>query len=137
MLLRTSTSNLNEISSLQIPIGNFSVRISFHDYGDPENTKKRIQSLQQYGRPLLCTEWLHRPNGNTIESHLPLYKAEKIGAYHWGLVNGKTQTHLNWDKSKNKDGETSPWQHDIFTRDLKPYSEKELAFIKDSSGKFA
>ncbi|MDR2375451.1 MAG: hypothetical protein LBD96_03325, partial [Treponema sp.] len=56
--------------------------ISFHDYGDLENTKKVIQSLQQYGRPLLCTEWLHRPTGNTIESHLPLYKAENIGAYH-------------------------------------------------------
>jgi hypothetical protein len=52
-------------------------------------------------------------------------------------VNGKTQTHLNRDKSKNKGGETSPWQHDIFTRDLKPYAEKETALIRELSGKFA
>jgi hypothetical protein len=111
--------------------------ISFHDYGSLENTKTRIASLQQYGRPLLCTEWLHRPNGNRIETHMPLFKSENIGAYHWGLVRGKTQTHLNWDRSKNRDGETSPWQHDIFTQDLQPYREKEAAFIKDISGKFA
>jgi hypothetical protein len=109
--------------------------ISFHDYGNAENTKTRIKSLKQYGRPLLCTEWLHRPKGNTIEGHLPLYKAEHIGTYHWGLVNGKTQTHLNWDKSKNTAEGTPLWQHDIFTGDLKPYSEKETAFIKELSGK--
>jgi hypothetical protein len=109
--------------------------ISFHDYGNAENTKTRVASLKQYRRPLICTEWLHRPNGNTIETHLPLYKAEHIGAYHWGLVSGKTQTYLNWDKSKNTAEGTALWQHDIFTGDLKPYSEKETAFIKELSGK--
>jgi hypothetical protein len=111
--------------------------ISYHDYGDLENTKKRIALVQQYGRPLFCTEWLHRPGGNTIETQLPLYKSEKIGAYHWGLVQGKTQTYLNWDKSKNTSEGTALWQHDIFTGDLKPYSEKEVALIRDLSGKFA
>jgi hypothetical protein len=67
---------------------------------------------------------------------MPLYKSKNIGAYHWGLVNGKTQTHLNWDASKNREGEMSPWQHDIFTRDLRPYAEKEVALSKDLSGKF-
>jgi hypothetical protein len=110
--------------------------VSFHDYGNLENTKDRIQSLIQHGRPLLCTEWLHRPNGNTIENHLPLYKAGQIGTYHWGLVNGKTQTHLNWDKGKNINEWTAVWQHDIFTRDLKPYSEREVELIKELSGKF-
>jgi hypothetical protein len=108
--------------------------ISFHDYGKLEDTKKRVQSLKHYGRPLLCTEWLHRPNGNTIESHLPLYKSEGIGTYHWGLVNGKTQTHLNWDKTKNAAGETALWQHDIFTGDLEAYSERETALIRELGG---
>jgi hypothetical protein len=111
--------------------------ISFHDYGGIEGTKQRIQRVREYGRPLLCTEWLHRPNGNTLESHLPLFKAENIGAYHWGLVNGKTQTWLNWDQSKNTPEGTALWQHDIFTPDLKPYSEAEAAFIREQSGKSA
>jgi endo-1,4-beta-mannosidase len=110
--------------------------ISFHDYNNIEITKDRIKMLKQYNRPLLCTEWLHRPNGSAIESHMPLYKSENIGIYNWGLVNGKTQTHLNWDKEKNKNGGPSEWQHDIFTKDLKPYSAGEVAFIKKISGKF-
>jgi hypothetical protein len=112
--------------------------ISFHDYGDMNTTNERIEKARKYGRPVLCTEWLNRPVGNTIESHLPVYKSENIGTYHWGLVNGKTQTWLSWDKSKNTaEGTTAVWQHDIFTPDLKPYSEKETALIKETSGKFA
>ena len=83
---------------------------------------------------MLCTECLHRPNGNTIASHMPVYKAENIGIFNWGLVNGKTQTHLNWDKTKNQNGAPSIWQHDIFTRDLKPYSVEEIALIRQLTG---
>jgi hypothetical protein len=111
--------------------------ISFHDYGNIEDTKKHLDELKKYKRPLFCTEWLHRPNGSAIASHLPLFKAEKIAAYNWGLVNGKTQTHLNWDASKNKGNETAIWQHDIFTKDLKPYSAEEIGLLKKLSGKGA
>jgi hypothetical protein len=110
--------------------------ISFHGYKAIETSKDRIKMLKQYNRPMLCTEWLCRHNGCTIETHMPLYKSENIGIYNWGLVNGKTQTHLNWDKEKNKNGGPSEWQHDIFTKDLKPYSAEEVAFIKKISGKF-
>ncbi|GHU65487.1 hypothetical protein FACS189447_04500 [Spirochaetia bacterium] len=104
--------------------------ISFHDYDVVEKSKEHIAFLKKNNRPMLCTEWLHRPKGSTVESHMPLFKAEKIGIYNWGLVNGRTQTHLNWDASKNQGNTTQPWQHDIFTEDFKPYSEKEVEFIK-------
>ena len=109
--------------------------ISFHDYTTIDVTKDRIAMLKNYNRPMLCTEWLHRPNANTFESHMPLYKSENIGIYQWGLVNGKTQTHLDWDKEKNKIASPKIWQHDIFTKDLKPYSTEEIALIKKISGK--
>ena len=108
--------------------------ISFHDYTNIEITKNRIAMLKKYERPMICTEWLHRPNDNTFNSHMPLYKSENIGIYQWGLVNGKTQTYLNWDKEKNKEEMPKIWQHDIFTRDLKPYSEVEIKLIKKISG---
>ena len=109
--------------------------ISFHDYSEMETTQKHISLLKQYSRPMLCTEWLHRPNKNTIETHMPMYRSEKIGIYQWGLVNGKTQTNLNWDKEKNKNGAPAIWQHDIFSKDLKPYSDEEVNLIKKLSGK--
>ena len=107
--------------------------ISFHDYTNIKTTKDRIAALKKHNRPVLCTEWLHRHNANTFESHMPIYKSENIGIYQWGLVNGKTQTHLNWDKEKNKDGPPKIWQHDIFTREFKPYSQEEIALIKKLS----
>ena len=110
--------------------------ISFHDYTGIDITKKRITLLKKYNRPMFCTEWLHRPNGNTFESHVPLYKSENIGIYQWGLVNGKTQTHLNWERDKNINGLPKLWQHDILTKELVPYSETEIEFIRKTSDKF-
>ncbi|MCL2833136.1 MAG: glycoside hydrolase family 5 protein [Treponema sp.] len=107
--------------------------ISFHDYTGIIKTQERIAMLKKFGRPVLCTEWLHRFNVNTFESHLPVYKSAGLGVYQWGLVNGKTQTHLNWDKSKNTEAMPKIWQHDIFTKDLQPYSPDEISLIKKLS----
>lgn len=105
--------------------------INFHDYSDMEITKRRLEFLEQYDRPMVCTEWLNRPLSNTFETHVPLYKEKNIGIVNWGLVAGKTQTYLSWDSSKNpKDGKPEVWQHDIFDEDLNPYNEKEIEFIK-------
>ena len=109
--------------------------VSFHDYSAIEKTNEHIAMLKKFGRPMICTEWLHRPNGSTFESHLHVFKAANIGIYQWGLVNGKTQTNLNWNVEMNKNGPPKIWQHDIFTNDLKPYSEAEISLIKKGGGK--
>ncbi len=104
--------------------------ISFHDYGPLDTTRQRIAALGKYGRPLLCTEWLHRPAGNTMESHLPCYKENNVGTFHWGLVAGKTQTYLNWDMTQNPtEGMPELWQHDVFYPDLTPYRPQELQLV--------
>ena len=48
---------------------------------------------------------------------------------HWGLVNGKTQTHLNWG---HRPGEPDPpvWQHDLFHGDYRPYEPGEIASFR-------
>ncbi|MRS06021.1 hypothetical protein EG832_22805, partial [bacterium] len=53
--------------------------ISFHFFGNYDRTLIMIEDMKQYHRPLLITEWLHRPLGNLIETLLPLFKKEKIG----------------------------------------------------------
>ncbi len=109
--------------------------VSFHDYLALSVTKERVAALEAHGRPLLCTEWLHRPNGNTIETHLPFYKEKGIGVVQWGLVAGKTQTYLNWDAAKNPaQGMPELWQHDVFYGDLTPYRPQELALIAALTG---
>lgn len=109
--------------------------VSFHDYSGLEDTRRRVDSLEGYGRPMICTEWLHRMTGNCFESHMPYYKEKGIGIVNWGLVAGRTQTYLNWDASKNpKEGMPEIWQHDILHTDLTPYREEEAKFIRQQLG---
>ena len=56
--------------------------ISFHGYGNAEETSGRIELLRACGRPILCTEWLCRQSGNTFEEILPIFACHEIGWYH-------------------------------------------------------
>lgn len=106
--------------------------ISFHDYNDYETTEKAILQLSEYDRPILCTEWLNRPGGNRVETHLPLFKAKKIGIYNWGLINGKTQTHLSGQTMLGEpDPYPSKWQHDFYHNNYEPYCVSEISFLKE------
>jgi hypothetical protein len=110
--------------------------ISFHDYGDVALTKRRIAELQTYGRPLLCTEFMARGNGSTFEGALPVFKKERVAAYCWGLVDGKSQTKYPWQTWQMPIlGEPQPWHHDVFHSDGTPYRESEVAFIREITGR--
>ena len=50
----------------------------------------------RFRRPLLCTEYMSRPVNSKFGNILPYLKAEKIAAYNWGLVSGRTQTIYAW-----------------------------------------
>jgi len=106
--------------------------ISFHSYDKPEVFEKRIISLQQYHRPLICTEYMARGNGSTFQGSLPIAKKYNVGAINWGLVAGKTQTYLPWDSWEHPytDREPAIWFHEIFRTDGKPYSAEETELIK-------
>jgi hypothetical protein len=111
--------------------------ISFHSYDKPEIFEKRVLSLRQYHRPLLCTEYMARGNGSTFQGTLPLAKKYNVAAINWGLVAGKTQTYLPWDSWQHPytDREPAVWFHEIFRTDGTPYSAEETAFIKQMTGR--
>lgn len=109
--------------------------ISFHDYSKPEAMKRRIKQLRKYERPLLCTEFMARGNGSTFEAILPILKQEKVAAYCWGLVDGKSQTKYPWATWQMPIiGEPKPWHHDIFHADGKPYRDDEVKLIRKLTG---
>ena len=107
--------------------------ISFHVYSHAAVFKQDALWLRAYNRPVLCTEYLARPLNSTFESTLPLAKKLGIGAFNWGLVNGKTQTHLPWDSWENpyRNREPEVWFHDIFHQDGRPYRASETEFIRN------
>ncbi len=106
--------------------------ISFHNYGRAKDFRQRIKWLKAMGRPLLCTEFMARPVGSTFEAILPVAKKAKVGAFCWGLVQGKTQTHLPWDSWANPRlvPTAEPWFHDIFDKAGVPHDATEVEFIR-------
>jgi hypothetical protein len=108
--------------------------LTFHNYDSEEQLGERIRILKKENRPLICTEWMARTRGSTIETHLPIFKKEKVGALLWGLVAGKTQTIYPWG---SKQGSPSPevWFQDMLKPDGKPFDPSEVDMIRALNGK--
>lgn len=125
--------NINNLSELNRFILNSSDIISFHSYGSKNEVVMRVKQLKNYRRPLLCTEYIAREYENTFQNVLPIFGDNKIGAYNWGLVSGKTNTIYPW-KSWDSTYTSPPmkWHHDIFYQNGEPFSTEETEFIKNS-----
>jgi hypothetical protein len=120
-----------EINKYQI--GNSDI-ITFHNYSGLESMKQDIAKYRTYGKWIVCTEYIARGMGSKFETHLPLLKAESVGAINWGLVSGKTQTIYPWGSKLNAP-EPNVWHHDIFRKDGTPFDANEVALIKKVTGK--
>lgn len=107
-----------------IALGNSDI-ITFHNYHNAERVTAQIQALKAHGRPIINTEWLCRHQDSTPQALLPVFAREKVGCMHWGLVNGKSQTHLHWGARPGKP-EPEVWQHDLFRGDFTPYDPAEI-----------
>ena len=124
----------SEMSKIQLDNSDVT---SFHNYGPPAEFEKLIASLKQYGRPLICTEYMARPQGSTFAAILPVAKKNDVAAYNWGFVEGKTQTNLPWDSWQHPyvDHPPAEWFHDIFYPDGRPYREAEVELIRKITGR--
>ncbi len=115
--------------------------ISYHDYRRYDYSVQLIDYLKSFGRPLLNTEWLHRIQGNTVQTHLPLFWLEHIGCYNWGFVAGKSQTYEPWEANWTRyyngtqpNLDFTKWQHDLFRPNLRPYDPKEIDLFEKYIG---
>jgi hypothetical protein len=110
--------------------------ISFHSYEPLPATQARVAKLKKFGRPLLCTEYLARGQGSTFQAIMPYFHAEKIGAYNWGAVSGRTQTRFPWNSGgQPHPAEPVPWHHEIFHPDGTPYDPAETDVIRSLRGR--
>lgn len=125
-------SSTGRLTSLQRAQTELSDVISFHNYGDAADFAQREGWLRVFDRPILCTEFMARPAGSTFEAILPVAKAKDVGAFCWGLVRGKTQTHLPWTSWENPDpaGLNDKWFHDIFDAGGIAHDAEEVEFLR-------
>ena len=110
--------------------------VSFHSYGNLHEVRERLDELEQYGRPVLCTEWLARHHGSKFASHLPLFRERNVGVYQWGLVAGRTQTWLHWYTrySPEPEGEPRLWLHDVIRPDGSLFDPAEADALREHAG---
>lgn len=125
------------------PLFNFMLEhsdiVTFHSYLDAEDTRGLIEPLAALGRPMICTEYMARGHNSTFETVLPLFAEKNIGAIHWGLVSGKTQTIYPWRSwvgiirfwDDLLSDEPDPWHHDLLRSDGSPYRPAEVELIRE------
>lgn len=125
--------SLNAIEQTQLTQSDI---VTFHNYGFPEDFLRRVQQLRGYGRPMICTEYMARSAGSTVDGVLPLGKKLDVGMINWGFVSGKTQTILPWDSWQRPYTLQPPaiWFHDLLQADGTPYRQREADIIKALSG---
>ena len=125
------TAHRNAISGIQLDNSDV---ITFHSYGDPATFENKIGELSPRGRPMICTEYMARTLGSTVEGILPVAKRHNVGAVNWGLVAGKTQTYFPWDSWDHPyTAIPEVWFHDLLRPDGRPFRDTEIQTIQSLS----
>lgn len=124
--------NRSTISSIQLDNSDV---ITFHSYAAPAAFENRIAELAPLGRPILCTEYMARTQGSTVEGVLPIAKRHNVGAFNWGLVAGKTQTYLPWDSWDHPYSKPPKvWFHDLLQPNGRAYRDSEVETFRTLTG---
>lgn len=105
--------------------------ISYHDYNGEATLQENYDNVARYGRPVVCTEYVARGQGNGFLNVLPFFAERRVGAYNWGLVSGRTQTIYPWNSWDSTYTDLPPlWHHDVFWPDGRPYDPREIEVIE-------
>ncbi len=109
----SSMASLSPIEKTQVELSDF---ISFQNYDGPQEFEKRVKWLKAFGRPVICTGFLARNQGSSVEAILPIALKYDVGALIGDLVQGKTMRFLPWDSWQTPyvGREPSVWSQDLF-----------------------
>jgi DNA invertase Pin-like site-specific DNA recombinase len=124
-----SALNLSAFERMQLAQSDV---LSFHNYQWPETYEQHIRWLRVWHRPILNTEYMARTVGSTVDQILPIARKYRVGAFNWGLVDGKEQTRYPWDSWDHPYVKSEPavWLHDLFRKNGTPYRSREIEIIQ-------
>jgi hypothetical protein len=110
--------------------------ITFHCYEPRAALLAVIEALAVHGRPLVCTEWLARTAGSTVDL-LPDFAEAGVGAINWGLVDGRTQTRFPWRSWTEPVEDDESWFHEVLHGDGTPYDQAEVEVFRAVTARHA
>lgn len=109
---------------------------SFHFYGRMPGMERRLTPLRKLGRPILCTECVGRIGGGQFDPIYGFLKKQRVGAYCWGFVAGRTQTIYPGDSwVKSYTAEPPVWCCDLLRADGTPFRQEEMDYIRRVAGR--
>lgn len=112
--------------------------VTFHGYVTAPRMAHLISYLEAFDRPIYCTEWMARHAGSRILDQLQILRDRSVGAFQWGLVQGRSQTHLPWphvNAQLQAQPDVEPeWFHDLLYPDGAPYNPAEVETMKTLVG---
>jgi hypothetical protein len=73
-----------------------------------------------------------RTLGSRFQTHVPIFREERVGCYNWGFVSGKSQTIYQWGSPVGAP-EPKLWFHDILRPDGTPFDVDEVRVIKEAA----
>jgi hypothetical protein len=125
------SGRLDELDATkQVQLANSDV-VSFHSYSPTAEFQRVARSLRRLGRPLLCTEYKARPGGGHFDPLLGFMREQKIAAYCWDFVNGRTQTIYPVESWRRRfSHEPAVWNTCILRADGAPYLKDETDYIR-------
>jgi hypothetical protein len=127
-----SPAQRSTIASIQLDNSDI---VTFHSYAKPTDFASRIGELTPLGRPIMCTEYLARTQGSTVEGILPVAKQHNVGAFGWGLVAGKTQTYFPWDSWDHPyKSEPKVWFSDLLYPTGRAFADTEVLTVRKLAG---
>lgn len=103
--------------------------ITFQSFDNAESIEARLQLLQRYHRPIICSDWLMRQTGNDFEKVLPLFSVYRVGWFNQGLVSGRTHQPIQ-AAAYRAEKDPDLWQQDVLHEDGTPYDRKEVELIQ-------
>lgn len=103
--------------------------ITFQSFDNVESIEARLQLLQRYHRPIICSDWLMRQAGNDFKKVLPLFSVYRVGWFNQGLVSGKTHRRIQEARYRTEKDPTV-WQQDVLHKDGTPYDPEEVELIQ-------
>ena len=103
--------------------------VTFHSFEGGEGIEARIELLQRYRRPIICSDWLMRQTGSDFAQVLPVFAARQVGWFNCGLVAGKTQQQVQ-QKAFRSATHPDLWQQNVLKDDGTPYDEREVELIQ-------
>jgi hypothetical protein len=97
---------------------------------EADEARRILDSAAWFGRPVVATEALGRPNHGELHEILPLFEDNGIGWYLWELMIGADQARYQWPHSPAADGVVF---QGLLYPDGTPYAAGEIELIRSLS----